>query len=180
MKQNRISLRKFLKRSLSFLFFAAFLTAAFGETNPGCSANRESRKLDYWLGNWTVTAPDGSGSGKSEVYLSLDKCMLVERWDGGRGHIGENVFAYSADDKNWYGMFVDNEGRVHIFTAGRVAHRTAEFQGPSRGPNGEPVLNRVRIVRVSPNKVEQIWEKSSDKGVSWQTAFRGEYSRRSR
>jgi putative sterol carrier protein len=54
------------------------------------------------------------------VTLSLDKCLAVENWDGGGGHRGQNVFGYSADDKNWYGMFADNQGRVHVFTSGKV------------------------------------------------------------
>jgi hypothetical protein len=40
------------------------------------------------------------------------------------------------------------------------------------------IVNRVRIVRIGPDKVEQIWEKSSDLGATWTTEFRGGYSRK--
>jgi hypothetical protein len=103
--------------------------------------------------------------------------MVVENWDGGTGHSGQNTFAYSPDDKSWYGMFADNQGRVHVFTSGKISSGSAEFQGTSRGPKGETVLNRVSIVRRSPNRVEQVWEKSTDNGASWNIVFRGEYSR---
>jgi hypothetical protein len=60
----------------SLLFFAAMgawfgLSApAFGAADPRpCPANPENRQLDYWLGNWTITNPDGAGSGSSKVYL---------------------------------------------------------------------------------------------------------------
>jgi hypothetical protein len=102
---------------------------------------------------------------------------LVESWDDGRGHQGENLFAYSADDKSWHGMFADNQGRVHAFT-GKVRSGLAEFYGPSRGPKGEAVLNRIRVVRVASDKVEQSWEKSEDNGTSWTAVFKGEYSRK--
>jgi hypothetical protein len=151
---------------------------AFGATDPGpCSTNSESRQLDYWLGNWTIAGPGVSASATSKVYLSLDKCLIVESWDGGRGHSGENMFAYSPEDKSWYGMFADNQGHVHIFVEGKVASGSAEFRGTSRGPNGEAVLNRVRIVRLAANKVSQTWEKSTDNGTSWATVFHGDYSR---
>ena len=84
-----------------------------------CAANSANRQLDYWLGNWKIGAEGSSGNAHSTVSLSLDKCLVVENWDGGRGHYGQNVFGYSADDKSWYGMFADNEGRVHIFTLAR-------------------------------------------------------------
>jgi hypothetical protein len=104
--------------------------------------------------------------------------MVVERWDGGRGHTGENLFAYSADDKSWHGMFADNQGRIHVFLDGKVAPGSAEFSGPSRGPQGETILNRVTIHRVSNAHIEQVWEKSSDGGKTWTTVFRGEYTRK--
>jgi hypothetical protein len=97
--------------------------------------------------------------------------------DGGRGHTGENFFAYSADDRSWHGLFADNEGRVHVFLEGTAEPGSARFSGPSRGPQGETVLNQVILHRVSETQVEQVWQKSSDEGKTWTTAFRGEYTR---
>jgi hypothetical protein len=140
---------------------------------PPCATNSANRQLDYWLGRWNI----GGEGAQSTVSLSLDKCLVVENWDGGKGHRGQNVFGYSADDKSWYGLFADNEGRVHVFTSGKVREGTAQFQGTSRGPNGETVLNRVKVLRVGPNTVEQTWDKSTDNGTTWNRVFRGEYSR---
>jgi hypothetical protein len=163
---------------LAVLFGLAFATYGFAATDAdSCAANSTNRQLDYWLGNWKIGAEGSSGNAHSTVSLSLDKCLVVENWDGGRGHYGQNVFGYSADDKNWYGMFADNEGRVHIFTSGKVAEGRAEFEGTSHAPNGESILNRVKVTRLNPNKVEQTWEKSADNGATWNVVFRGEYSR---
>jgi hypothetical protein len=152
--------------------------AAFAAADTqSCSANPESRQMDFWLGQWVVTYPGMSGGSVSKVDLSLDQCLIVETWDGGKGHKGENMFAYSSDDKSWHGMFADNQGRVHVFE-GKVSQGSAEFTGPSRGPNGEAVLNRIKIVRLSPDQVEQSWEKSTDNGATWRTEFRGEYIRK--
>lgn len=141
------------------------------------SSNAESRQFDFWLGDWTVASPGGSGDSTSKVYLALNQCLLVESWDDGKGHKGENMFAYSSDDKSWHGMFADNQGRVHVF-AGKVTPGSAEFYGPSRGPKGEAVLNRIRVVRIAGDKVEQSWEKSADNGANWTHVFQGEYSRK--
>ncbi len=148
----------------------------FGQT-ISCAASSESRQLDYWLGDWKIGAEGSGANAHSTVSLSLDKCLVVENWDGGRGHSGQNIFGYSADDDSWYGFFADNEGRVHVFTSGKVSAGSAEFEGPSRGPNGATILNRVKVTKLGPNKVEQTWEKSTDKGATWNLAFRGEYSR---
>jgi hypothetical protein len=152
---------------------------SFGETRPGaCAGNSESRQLDYWLGSWTMTNPGSvSANSTSNVNLSLDKCLFVEHWDSGKGHVTEKMFAYSPDDKSWYGMFADNEGRAHVFLNGTVASGVAEFHGPSLGPNGEEVLNNLRIVRIPPKGLVETWEKSIDHGVRWTTVYRAEYAR---
>jgi hypothetical protein len=157
--------------------FSLALPCALGAADPAqCSANPDSRQLDFWLGDWAVTYPGVSIPSRSKVYLELDKCLLVESWEGGKDHSGKNMFAYSSDDKGWHGMFADNQGRVHVFE-GKVAPGAAEFLGPSIGSDGQAFLNRIKVVRVSPNKVQQTWEKSSDKGATWTMEFRGEYSR---
>jgi hypothetical protein len=151
-------------------------TAAFAANEEqSCAATPEIRQLDYWLGNWTM----GSGADKSssKVSLSLDKCVFLEHWQNASGHFAEKTFAYSAEEKNWYGIFVDNQGRVHIFLNGKVSPDMAEFRGTSRGPNGEAVLNRLKVVRVSADKLEEVWEKSTDNGTNWTTAYRAQYSR---
>jgi len=170
-----------IKRFILLGFIAGFILAgtsawAAGDAGP-CSTNSESRQLDFWVGDWTVTYPGMPGNATSKVSLALDQCLLTETWDGGKGHSGKNMFAYSADDNSWHGMFADNQGRVHMFE-GRAAQGSAEFTGPSRAPNGQTVLNRIRVMRVTANKVTQSWEKSTDKGATWVQEFSGEYSRR--
>jgi hypothetical protein len=152
---------------------------ASGANGPGtCATNPDSRQLDFWVGDWAISSPGSAPSATSTVSLSLDNCVITESWDGGKGHRGENIFAYSSGDQGWRGLFVDNEGRAHAFVDGKISAGTAEFLGPSRGPNGEEVLNRIRVVRLSADKVEQTWDKSTDKGLSWTAVFRLEYSRK--
>ena len=165
--------------SISLLFCIAPPVLAAPSPGPNaCAANLQSRQLDFWLGDWKVTAPGSSPNAASRVYLALDKCAVIESWDGGRGHRGQNIFAYSADDGAWHGMFLDNEGRMHILNGALDADGAVVFTGPSRAPDGHKVLNRVRIVSVGPNEVRQISQKSSDNGASWSAEYSGDYTRK--
>jgi hypothetical protein len=149
-----------------------------GATTSGTCATRSAgRDLDYWLGDWIVTSPGGTAGATSTVSLDLDQCLLIESWNSGAGHRGKNLFAYNSDDGNWHGLFADNEGRVHMFE-GRVVSGSAEFSGARRGSNGRTILNRIKVLRVTPDKVEQLWEQSTDDGTTWATVFQGEYSRK--
>ena len=184
MMKRSVVIRR-LRRFASLLYVAvagAWLSLAtlptFAAADPAsCSASPERQQFDYWLGDWTITYPGAPGGSTSKVYLTLDKCVLVESWDGGQGHKGENVFAYSSDDGSWHGMFADNQGRVHVFE-GKVMPGAAEFYGPSRSSSGATVLNRIRVARVTADKVMQTWEKSIDNGGTWTVEFQGEYSRK--
>ena len=160
-------------------FLALFVaTPVSAQTGKGvCAANPAGREFDFWLGQWSIAPPGaGSGDAASTVSLDLDKCLIVESWEGG-DHSGKNFFAYSQEDKTWHGMFADTEGRVHLFE-GKVAAGSADFHGESRGRNGEAELHHITITRLSPDRVEQIWEKSKDNGATWAKVFDGVYSRR--
>jgi hypothetical protein len=141
---------------------------------PGACKN--TPELDYWLGDWTVTSPDAPGTGHSKVYQSLDGCVLRENWSSDTSaHGGENTLDYDADAKRWYGLFVDNHGRVHAMSGTAGA---AGLEGPARDENGRPALKRVRIVRVDDNHTQQMWEESADSGATWKTEYRMDYLRR--
>jgi hypothetical protein len=139
--------------------------------------NSDNRQPDFWLGDWGVTYPCAPAASSGKVYLELEKCVVVESWEGAKGHSGKNMFAYSTDDKTRHGRFADNRGRVHVFE-GKVATGSAEFFGPGLSPDAKTVLNRIRLIRVNADKVQQTWEKSSDNGSTWTAEFRGEYSRK--
>jgi hypothetical protein len=155
------------------LWFGQPIASAAADTPA--AANAESRQLDFWVGNWNVGAPGSSPNAMSVVHLELDKCLLIESWDGGRGRKGENIFAYSADDKSWHGMFTDNRGRVHVLTGKEIKPGLVEFTGTS----GADQMDRVRVIKISDESVVESWDKSTDHGTTWKTEFRGEYSRKS-
>jgi hypothetical protein len=157
---------------------AAFAVPARAADATSCAADSTHRALDFWLGDWAISAVGGGPASTSNVSLDLDKCLVVERWDGGRGHTGENIFAYSDGDQSWHGIFADNQGHVHVFVDGKVAAGSAEFTGPSRGEHGETVLNRITIRRISSTQAEQSWEKSSDGGKTWSAQFNLDYTRK--
>ena len=142
-----------------------------------CAANVTARQLDFWVGDWKISDGENPATATSKVSLELGKCLVVENWSDPAGNRGENLFGYNLDDKTWGGMFADTRGQVHIFGRGTAANGKAVFYGPSRGPDGRSMLNRITILRLGPGKVEQTWEKSGDNGTTWKTEFRGEYLR---
>ena len=172
---------KNFKTTIHGLFLIAALVClipslSFAEDSKPCLKNPEVHQLDFWLGNWTITHNESANRAQSKVYLSLDQCVVIEDWNNGAGHTGQNVLAYNSEEKQWVLLFADNFGHAHIFQ-GKTTPGMAEFNGTSHDSNGDMVLHKLKIVRKSENQVEQTWEKSSDNGATWNTVFRGEYRR---
>jgi hypothetical protein len=175
---SRSGIRAVLLLAATVIGATAATPARAAEEAHPCALSAPSRALDYWVGEWSVNVPGGGPSSTSTVRLLLDQCVVVENWGDGHGHDGENIFGYSLGDRDWRGMFFDNHGHVHVFVSGKVADGTAEFLGPSVDEHGEAVLNRIRLVRLAPDRIEQTWEKSRDNGQTWNRQFRLEYTRR--
>jgi hypothetical protein len=158
--------------------FALTSSLAVAADRSSCATNAATRTFDFWLGDWVVSYQGAAGNSASTVALSLDQCLFVETWGDGKGHNGESAFAYSPDDRTWHGLFADNRGRAHVFVEGKVTDGEAEFLGPSRGEKGESILTRMKVSRVSADKLKQTWEKSADSGKTWTVEFALDYTRR--
>ena len=79
-----------------------------------------SRQLDYWLGDWKISGPGAGPNATSRVYLAARRMH-------GRGGVGTEAGATQGrtclvtvpTTKSWHGMFVDSQGRVHVFVHGQ-------------------------------------------------------------
>lgn len=132
--------------------------------------------LSFWLGDWQVSDLAGNKLGRSKVEVGRDGCELTETWASGRKFRGSNLHAYSAEDKRWRQINVDNHGHVHAFE-GIASDHGVEYSGVSKNEAGGDVLNRMDIAKESANRVNVWWRKSEDAGKSWTTAYEAIYSR---
>jgi hypothetical protein len=159
---------------LLLLLSATAVSGKPSDTSPCRSA--AYRTFDFTKGTWNVTDPQGKSRGVATVGYDLDGCAVVESWSAPDGHSGTNVDAYSSDDKHWHRLFVDNKGHVHEFT-GTSTGTLIRYEGLSKGPNGEDVLNQLDISARSSNVMVQVWQQSRDRGKTWNVVFRDLYTR---
>jgi len=148
----------------------------WGAEAPGTCAGAGYGALSFWVGNWRVSDPGGNEIGKSNIELGLDGCELTETWASGGKFSGSNVHAYSAEDKHWLQLNVDNHGHVHAFE-GTANDRGLEYSGVSKNEAGGDVLNRMDIAKEGANRVKVWWRKSADSGKTWTTAYEATYIR---
>jgi hypothetical protein len=131
--------------------------------------------LTFTIGTWTITDSAGNSRGTATIAYTLDGCAVQETWSAPDGHRGINIDAYSADDRHWHRLFVDNKGHVHTFT-GNTNGASILYTGVSRGTNGTLVLNRLLIDTLRPGAaMRQTWQQSDDDGRNWRRVFQDHY-----
>jgi hypothetical protein len=172
---------KFLTLSVSvivtLLALTTFIPNANAQTPPACSTE-EYRQLDFWLGNWdlswTPTGVDDNGTGTNDITLTLDTCVVQESFKAA-GTTGHSVSIYHAPPKKWRQTWVDNTGGYYALAG---------------GPDDEGFrLDMTRISEKSPymrmiwrniekNSMDWHWQRSPDKGSSWEDSWVIHYERR--
>ena len=135
------------------------------------------RKLDFWVGEWDVTTPEGKPAGKSRVEKGFRGCVIIEHWTGADGGEGMSLNNFDPATGKWTQRWVDDGGTVAQLTGtfdGKNLVYRREFM---RG--GVQVVSRMTFFDLGPEGVRQLVERSTDQGKTWKTGFDGRYRRSS-
>jgi tetratricopeptide (TPR) repeat protein len=137
--------------------------AALDALTP-CSAP-EYRQFDFWVGSWDVYAPNGQMVGRNVIEPILDGCGLQESWTSATGSRGHSYNFYDSARGMWHQTWIDDSGNP-LYLDGAIE-------------DGRMVLgdgtNRITWTPLPTGYVRQHWEVTTDGGVTWTTAFDGEY-----
>lgn len=149
------------------------------QQRPDCSAP-EHRQFDFWVGEWAVTAPNGSKAGENRISLILKNCVLLEEWSGAGGGFGKSYNVYDRTTRKWHQTWVDDSGTLLQLDGGLVDGAMV-LEGSTLSRTSATVMHRVQWSKIgeSPDRVRQFWQQSTDGGKTWSTAFDGTYTRKS-
>ena len=144
-----------------------------------CASEPKARQLDFWVGEWDVTGPQGP-VGTSSVQLILGSCVVLENWTGRLGGEGKSFNVYDAGADEWQQYWVaDQQQGSTFFTQGIYADGKLQYRhAESRGPNGTTFLRRLAFFNLDPNNVRQLAERSNDGGNTWTTEYDFHYTRK--
>lgn len=150
---------------------------ALGErlTKP-CLHTPEHRQFDFWIGEWDVQT-GGQQAGTNSIQRILDGCVLFENWTSARGGTGKSFNFYNAAKRKWQQTWVDSTGSV-LELIGEYKDEKIQFFGETLQPDGSKTLQRLTFFNLSPERVRQFWEQSTDNGKTWTVAFDGTYIRK--
>jgi hypothetical protein len=153
-------------------------TGAQAPAATPCAAP-EYRQFDFWVGDWTVTRPDGKPAGTNIVEHLFGGCAIQEHWSGTGGSHGTSINTYDVASGRWHQSWVDDQGTL-LLIDGHFAAGVMTLSGERESPTThQRSINRITWHRENgdPNRVRQIWDVSTDNGQTWKTIFNGLYTR---
>ncbi|HEY2461538.1 MAG TPA: hypothetical protein VGI16_12055 [Candidatus Acidoferrum sp.] len=130
----------------------------------------EYHYFDFWIGEWDVQDPAGKPVGHNSVTREQDGCLLVEHWKSTVGNnTGTSFNYYDLHDKKWHQLYLDNSGNAGNYppmsgtlTDGKMVMLTDPAVSP---------VSRWTWYVVSPGKVRQMAEQSTDHQKTWSTTW---------
>jgi len=161
------------------LITATLLAAAVPvlATEPEHCADEKSHQFDFWIGEWNVTA-GGKPAGTNSIQPILDGCVLQETWAGAQGSAGSSFNFYNPKTGKWHQFWVWRNGTT-LNLSGEYTEGKMILTGNAEGRDGKQRMNRITWYDNDDGTVRQHWERSTDAGETWTTAFDGLYRKKS-
>jgi hypothetical protein len=140
-----------------------------------CRARPESRQLDFWLGEWTVSNPQGQVAGENVITMDLEGCVVRESWTDGYGGRGTSVNFWDTTTSAWHQIWTSDNGTVTHY---RGEWRDGAMRFLTVGLGGGPAAHQRMTFTPNPDgSVRQLIEMSED-GSNWNVGFDGVYRKK--
>jgi hypothetical protein len=166
--------------ALSYLALAQNLaTPTKVSATSSCDGNSH-RKFDFWLGEWQGVWVDpraGKQIATNTVTRINAGCGIQEsfRQIGETGLIGTSISAFDPRLGKWHQTWTDNQGSVMQFED--EANSTPTFARTFTAKDGRQIMQRMRFIDIARDSFVWLWERSVDKGKSWELQWRIDYVR---
>jgi hypothetical protein len=167
-----------VKYILAYCILLCCLTSFVFGTNASCTS-AEYRQLDFWVGEWVVTNPDGKTAGNSVIQKILNGCVIMENWSGAGGYEGKSFNLYDRNKKKWIQKWVDMQGQLIEFE-GNFRGNTLEYTSHNTTADGKNVVGIMTFTPGVDGTVRQIWKQTTDEGKTWNVEFDGIYKRKAK
>ena len=130
--------------------------------------------LDFWIGDWTVSWPGGTGANHIRRILNDQVIEEVFECHGDDGSLfGRSHSVLDVADGLWKQTWVDSSGAYLDFVGVAVDGRIS-FQRSTGDGHG---LQRMVWLDVRDDSFRWEWQRSTDRGVSWKLSWPLEYRR---
>ncbi|MBT8114738.1 MAG: hypothetical protein KJP04_05135 [Arenicella sp.] len=147
----------------------------FSQDKPVACSSSEHSQFDFWLGEWSVSTPDGKPAGVNSISKIEDGCAIRENWaSASPGYTGTSYNFYNQREKHWEQLWLDNQGGFLKLSGKRKGRQMILQSAPVDNKQGVKVIQRITWTANEDGSVRQLWEVVAE-GKENQVAFDGLY-----
>lgn len=143
---------------------------------PAPTVPPEARQFDFWLGDWEVFDPQGRLIGKNRIELVADGFGLLENWTAANGTSGKSLNTYKRRTRQWQQYWIGSGGQTVEYKGGMVGEKMIMI-ADTTNLQGRLILMRGIWTPNADGTVTQVFESSTDQGLTWTVNFNGTYRR---
>ncbi len=111
--------------------------------------------------------------------VSLSGCVLLESWTGTNGWSGKSFNIFDLDRKRWHQTWVDQSGGITHIVDGEYRDGALRFRTePKRDDKGVLTQRLLTFTNMSPDRVRQHSQLSTDGGRTWTDEYDFIYERK--
>lgn len=167
-----------MKYILSLVTLVLCSYTLMAQDSKACNCCTEVHaQFDFWIGNWTVTNPDGSAAGKNVIDKIQDNCILRENWTSARaGYTGTSHNFYNNKTSQWEQIWVDNQGQSLHLKGNRKGNKMILRTDTETNKDGQKIYHRITWTANDDGSVHQLWETITDE-TNVSVAFDGLYKK---
>ncbi len=146
--------------------------------NAAPCEDAEFKQLDFWIGDWDVTSPDGIQRGTSHISKEMGGCVIWENWSSANSpYFGKSYNTYNVSLKRWEQYWVDNSAGT-IFFSGNLNGTVMDYWTDDvPQSNGDRLRRHLQFFNLSPTRVRQFSQGSTDGGKTWTVEYDFTYNR---
>ena len=134
-------------------------------------------EFDFWLGNWTVTNPNGTLAGTNKIVKIQDNCILQENWISAKGnYTGTSNNFFNIQTKQWEQIWIDNQGANLHLKGNRKGNQMILETDKAMNKDQKPFIHRMTWTLNNDGSVHQYWETITS-GNKITVAFDGLYKK---
>lgn len=165
-------------KSIIFILISYVSLGAMAQTNNCNCCSENHQAFDFWLGEWSVTSPDGSPAGENSIHKIQDNCVLVENWTSAKGtYTGTSQNFYNLKTKQWEQLWIDNQGAHLKLKGNRKGNQMILHSDKETNAQGNIFYHRVTWTANADGTVRQLWETFTE-GQDPIVAFDGLYKKK--
>lgn len=164
--------------ALVLMLLVSNISTAQNNQLSNCKCCTETHaEFDFWIGNWTVTNPNGTLAGTNVIDKIQDNCILRENWTSAKGKFtGTSNNFYNQAKQQWEQIWIDNQGGSLHLKGNRMGNQMILKTDVAKNQKGEPYFHKVTWTLNDDGTVRQYWETiTNDKDVT--VAFDGLYKK---